>query len=158
MESSGSFLCALYEWKETSALKTFLISKTKQRILNILTLHSILNILSNYIKENKLYDPSNPYMIVLPDTHDLKRIFGKNIIAVIDLKDCILNEVNYYGSTRSFASLQETIYQTKANMPIVPVSGELERIDRANAQILHYSNIFQSLTRYLWNFNSSKYI
>ena len=49
--------------------------------------------------------------------------------------------MKYYGSTRSFASLRETIYQTKANMPIVPISGKLERIDRANAKISHYSNI-----------------
>jgi len=141
MESSGSFLCALYEWKENSALKHFLISKTKQKILNILSLHSILTILSNYIKEEELYDPSNPYMIILPDTHDLKRIFKENILAVMDLKEYILNEVRYYGSTRSFTSLRETLYQTKANMPIVPISGELERIERANTKISQFSNI-----------------
>ena len=57
-------------------------------------------------------------MIILPDTHDLKRIFKENILAVMDLKEHILNEVRYYGSTRSFTSLRETLYQTKANMPI----------------------------------------
>ena len=61
----------------------------------------------------------------------------------MDLKDYILNEVIYYGSTRSFTSLRETLYQTKANMPIVPISGELERIERANAKISQYSNMLE---------------
>ena len=141
MESSGSLLSSLYEWKEDSALKKFLIDKTKQRIMNILTLHTILNILSSYIKEMELYDKTNPYIIVLPDTHDLRRIFKKHIIAVIDLKDYVLNEVKYYGNTGSFASLRETLYVTRANMPIIPVSGEMERIENANSNVARFSNI-----------------
>lgn len=141
MDSTGNLLCTLYEWKEDSTLKRFLIKNVKDKVIfNIMSLYSIITLLSTFVKEQEFFDPDNPYFILIPNNHELEGFFKTKVIFISDLKNYILNELNFYESQGSSTSLRESLYQTKTNLPISCVSGELKNIEQAASNIPQLSN------------------